>query len=111
VQFLEFAKQGPNGPTFAAGITSAPKSNAEFTEDWRHIGAALIQWTKRRGSSAKTVMLTVVSDPTLHQSAKALIQRIYTEEVSLSPLLKALDVTVVLSNVRGQPVEEYRLGV
>jgi hypothetical protein len=56
-------------------------------------------------------MLTVVSDPTLHQSAKALIQRIYTEEVSLSPLLKALDVTVVLSDARGKPVEEYRLGV
>jgi len=110
VQFMEFSKQGPNGPTFAAGITSAPKSEAEFVEEWRHIGAALLQWTDHRGSSAKTVLLTVVSDPALHQTVKALIQRIYTEEANLSPLLKSLDVTVALLNTRGQPLEEYRLG-
>jgi len=111
VQFLEFSKQGPNGPTFAAGITSAPKSDAEFIEEWRQIGAALIRWKGHRGSSAKSVMLTVVSDPALHQTVKAVIQRIYTEEINLSPLLKSLDVTVALLNARGQPLEEYRLGV
>ena len=67
-------------------------------------------WKEHRQSEAKSVMLTVVSDPSLHPSLKQIIHKIYSDEATLSPLLKSLDVRVALLNARGQAVEEYRLG-
>jgi len=112
MQIQEMAKKkGLFGKSYVAVISTAPKSDAEFLEEWRHIGAALLQWREHRKKDAEAVMLTVVSDPALHQSFKGIIQKIYTEETTLSPLLKSLDVMVALLNQRGQPEEEYRLVV
>jgi hypothetical protein len=103
-------KRGIFGKSHALVVSVAPENDADFLEQWRHIGAALIQWKEHRKKDAETVMLTVVSDPKLHAGFKSIIQQIYTEEVTLSPLLKSLNVIVALLNQQGQPQEEYQLG-
>jgi hypothetical protein len=111
MQIQEMAKKRRFfGKSYALVVSVAPKSDADFLEQWRHIGAALVQWKEYRKKDAETVMLTVVSDPKLHAGFKGIIQKIYTEEAALSPLLKSLNVMVALLNQGGQPQEEYQLG-
>ena len=111
MQIQEMAKKkGLFDKSYAAVVTTAPKGDAGFLEEWRHIGAALTQWHTLRKKDAEMVMLTVVADPALHAAFEGIIQKIYTDEATLSPLLKSMTVTVALLNKKGEPQEEYRLG-
>jgi hypothetical protein len=94
---------------YALVISTAPRDEAEFLSEWRHIGAALIQWTKRRGASAKTLTLSVVSNTANHARFRQIIQQIYEKEMNLSPLLKSLQCNIALLTPAGQPAEEYIL--
>ena len=103
-------KKGFSGKSYAAVVSTAPKSPEEFMQEWRQIGSALVQWKERRKKDAESVLLTVVSDPAHHAAFAAIIQKIYSEEATLSPLLKSMKVAVALLNQKGQPQREYQLG-
>lgn len=51
-QEMQKKKKGFFGKSYALLISTAPKSNEEFMDEWRRIGAALIDWKGKRGKDA-----------------------------------------------------------
>ena len=76
----------------------------------REAKAALLAWQDQRGSACATVMFTVSASPELHEDIPPILERLYRDEVELSPLLQRLEVSVAILDGKGKPACEYRLG-
>jgi hypothetical protein len=111
MQVMEYAKKaGFFSKKYALSVVSAPKSQDEFMQEFRHVKEALVAWERKRGRSRESVMFVFTSDVQNHQWIRDLMENIYQNEATLSPMLKALNVTVALLNPSGTPAAEYTLG-
>ena len=108
MQVLEMIREEEPSKTFyGLAISITPSSEEEFYSDWSDIGGALLSWIHHRAELAERVHLSVVCDEKNHDDFKAIIDRVYDSDATLSPLLKSLIFIVAFLDSRGQPRLEF----
>jgi hypothetical protein len=102
---MEFAK----GSARSLALEFYPKNVDAFVQQLPKAKAALLDWKAKNGDRCKMVMFTVVSSPECHTAIEPIVQQACRDEAEWAPLLKTLDVRVVLANPWGDLVKEYLL--
>jgi len=103
-------KAGLFSKEYALSVLVNIDNEHPINEEIRHVNEAMIDWFKRHGKSCKDLILTFISDPTLHDEITENCEMLVNQDFEFAPLVQSLAVSIVLMDQNGKVVKELNMG-
>jgi hypothetical protein len=102
-------KAGLFGKDYAAIISMPMVDEDSFIPELGDMRAALIDWKRTRGGSAKTVIMTLSGPSSCNEWAEAMLVTVFEDDPELNSIAKRCDVQVSVLNRGSTPSRQFKL--
>jgi hypothetical protein len=110
MQIQEFAKKdGWFGKSYAAIVSIAPQGEEDYLSEISQAGGTLVEWKKRRGSSAKNIIITVVCDEAFAGDAQHILSSIFENTPQMTALANGTDISVSIIDDHENVFAEFKV--
>ncbi|MBS3929093.1 MAG: hypothetical protein KGZ65_13115 [Sphingomonadales bacterium] len=110
MQIQEFAKkEGLFKKSFAAIVSIAPEGEEHYLSEISQAGGTLVEWKKRRGASAKNIIITIVCDDTFADDARHILSSIFENTPQMAALANGTDISVSIMNDQETVFAEFKV--
>ena len=93
---------------YGLGISTVIDDENPIEKEIRHVNEAMINWFKSRGTKCGEMVFVFLSDPSLHDSIMAHIERLIDQDFEYANLAQAVSVEVVLGDMTGKECREFK---